>query len=67
MRSEGSERRRNPDVPRAHGERWTDRHLVSRRRRDAGDDHVWLWGAKLWAAAAVAGTIYGIGWLNGIL
>ena len=62
------ERRRNPDVPRPHGERWTDRLLASRRSRDVtADERVWLWGAKLWFAAAVAGTVYGIGWLNGLL
>jgi hypothetical protein len=52
------ERRRNPDVPKPHGQRWTDR-MMTRGADRTREEELWLWAAKLWAAAAIIGAAYG--------
>lgn len=59
------DRRRNPDVPRANGERWTDTQLARQNAGKTGDGKLWLWGGLLWGGAALVGIAYG--WLSGLL
>lgn len=61
------ERRRNPNVPRPNGQRWTDRLLSRRGDHLMSEERLWLWGAKLWAAAALAGVAYGASWVDGLM
>ena len=53
-----ADRRRNPDVPKPQGQRWTDR-MMTRRADRTTEQELWLWAAKLWAAAAFIGAAYG--------
>jgi hypothetical protein len=61
------DRRRNPDVPRPNGERWSDRHLARRDVERTPEERLWLWGATLWGTAAIVGALYGVGWLRGVM
>ena len=61
------DRRRNPDVPRQNGERWTDTRLANRYAERTAEERLWLWGSMLWGAAAMVGAVYGIGWLRGLI
>jgi hypothetical protein len=61
------DRRRNPDVPRQNGERWTDTRLANRYAERTAEERLWLWGSMLWGAAAMVGAVYGIGWLKGLI
>lgn len=59
-------RRRNPDVPRPNGERWTDARARPEGKRTA-EGRLWLWGGMLWGAAALVGAVYGVGWLSELM
>lgn len=58
------DRRRNRDVPKADGERRTDRVAARGRTSPWGSIRFWLQGAMLWIVAASFGAAYGLGWLH---